>query len=235
MPNIQNGYDTSESIDEMIESLNEIDDNEIDLVITVYETVNGITSCEISLGDFVFEIDVSKSSIEISIYETSEDGEQLTIGTFNINKTSSEDIIKYVVNFNTKGLDYLYSTANDISDNSEFLGNIEYEISGLNQESTDETLTIVINQNDTNIKSAMGLEYKTNVEFRNDIEALELTDSNSVILNDLSKDTLTATMEQLSERVLQLHNKKIEQAKQDKNSIVAKFYELYTKMVEEAE
>ena len=220
--------DTYENmVDEWIESINELNEEKEDLVVTVYETVNGITSCSISFDNYIGRLDVSKSSILLTMYEVEENKTENEFFTLEINKIIDENSAIYKINLSGNDLSNLHGTeyAGEAR-NLQVLANVEYEISGINEEMAGEKLTFVMNQSDTRGTMAVGVEYKNNISFKESSDITELTNSNSVILNDLSRDTLAQTIEQLIERIAELHTMKLQQAQQNSESTINKLIEL---------
>lgn len=213
-------------IDELVESINEIDETTLDgkyLTITIYETLNGITTSKITFEEVVVQIDTSDKSIKVSIFE--KDDEVLSI---DLTKEGNDNTVNYdlnmsIVNIKTNNI----IDSDSISDVREekiqekSLVNTKYEIAGLNTNSISEKLTIIYNNDETDAPVALGTVVKSDTEFNDNIEILELNEGNSVILNDLSRDTLVTTLQQVLNKVIELNTTKIAQAKQsDKPSAI---------------
>lgn len=216
--------------DELIENVNAIDVQEDRyIVITIYETENGVTTGKITSSDnSVLQIDTSKDNVKVTMYD--DNGSK--VGLLELTKVTDINSTKYELNIEStvqpnnifnEGNTIVGDTASEndaLTENSSILMNAKYEITGMNTDNTSEKLTVVVNYNSSDSKMALGMEYKSDVEFKEDVGIEKLDDSNSVILNDLSRDTLVTTLNQVINKVIELNNSKIDQAKQSKNKSI---------------
>lgn len=224
-------------MDTIIENINNINENDLNgkyLTIKVYETKNGVTTAIISYEELNCKISTSKENINITINNKEEE-----VASVVLTKTNTESLIKYELNISTslqesinmKLIEKAREQANNYDNIDETnnenirkdLINISYEIENIGTDNPNEKVTIIYNNIGEENKIALGLEYKNDIEFNEDMEIVELNEENSVILNDLSRDTLTTTVSQILLKLQELNETKIVQAKQKQEKSIIIF------------
>ncbi len=198
-------YSTIESFRQTVNK--EIQKNESDLVITVHDEKDGWQTCYVSYNNYLYQLYAAKNSIKFIISEMNE-GSYNSIIDATITKSAAEESIKYNISINV--YKELKIGKLDLNKGSTF---ISYEVIRPDGTVCSELMDVKLEADNSTII----LGYKNNIEFKNSVDVTELTNTNSVVLNDLSKETLNSTINQLLNRIIELNVLKYNQAQDSEN------------------
>lgn len=211
--NMQN--DTTESVEDYIKTIEtfrqfinkEIQKSESDLVITVRGEKNGAQHFSVAYDKYLYQIYASNNSIQFILSEKNGDSYDNVLDV-TVNKANAEESVKYNISVNV--YKEIENGVTDLDKGSAF---ISFEVVRPAGDASSELFDIKLETNN----STFILVYKNDIEFKNGIEITELTNTNSVVLNDLSKETLNSTINQLLNRVIELNVQKYNQAQDSEN------------------
>ena len=211
--NMQN--DTTESVEDYIKTIEtfrqsinkEIQKSESDLVITVRGEKNGAQHFSVAYDKYLYQIYASNNSIQFILSEKNGDSYDNVLDV-TVNKANAEESVKYNISVNV--YKEIENGVTDLDKGSAF---ISFEVVRPAGDASSELFDIKLETNN----STFILVYKNDIEFKNGIEITELTNTNSVVLNDLSKETLNSTINQLLNRIIELNVQKYNQAQDSEN------------------
>lgn len=216
------GIDEEEIQAEMEDLINEFSDIEATtdeaLKIIAYKNNNKLLNIEIQIAEYA-TINIQVEDSKITIMPKSLDGEDTRIV---IEKVKEENLVNYNMNYSQ------YSEDMNLS----FYINMKF--SGILTNNAEENYVIGFNVADPNNQSQnISYEYTFNTKktFTNEIEIENLTNENSIILNDCTKEYINSLVTAIGNRIMQINEEQMRTLGEKQNPLImtTPIYIIFTK------
>lgn len=216
------GIDEEEIQAEMEDLINEFSEIEATtdeaLKIIAYKNNNKLLNIEIQIAEYT-TINIQVEDSKITIMPKSLDGEDTRIV---IEKVKEENLVNYNMNYSQ------YSEDMNLS----FYINMKF--SGILTNNAEENYVIGFNVADPNNQSQnISYEYTFNTKktFTNEIEIENLTNENSIILNDCTKEYINSLVTAIGNRIMQINEEQMRTLGEKQNPLImtTPIYIIFTK------